>query len=105
MWVVQGNNLSMAEDDYGIQLPIEVHGTVLTENDTIRITFKSAKNGQEILYKDYTPQENTVTLEFTAEESALFTIGTYVYSLDWYQNGLFLCNIIPCASFKVVDKA
>ena len=25
--------------------------------------------------------------------------------LDWYQSGSFMCNIIPCATLKVVDKA
>ena len=54
-WNVTNLNLSMAEGDYGIALPVPV--------------------------------------------------GGYVYCLDWYQNGNFMCNIIPSAQFKVVDKA
>jgi hypothetical protein len=41
----------------------------------------------------------------TEEESALFPVGVYCYRLDWYQEGTFMCNIIPDAVFKVVDKA
>ena len=49
--------------------------------------------------------ENTIPLAFTEEESALLSVGTYYYALDWYQNGAFLCNIIPASTLKVVDKA
>ena len=105
MWVVQGNTLSMAEGDYGIQLPITVSGTQFTLSDKIRITLKTAKNGTEILTKDYTPQDNTVNFELTEEESELFPVGVYAYSLDWYQDGAFMCNIVTAATFKVVDKA
>lgn len=31
--------------------------------------------------------------------------GFYTYSLDWYQDGAFLCNIIPAGEFRVVVKA
>jgi hypothetical protein len=41
----------------------------------------------------------------TEEESALFRVGDYVYSIDWYQDGSFMGNLIKCAAFKVVEKA
>lgn len=105
-WTVIGHNLTMVEGDYGIELPITISGLTMTENDSIKITFKDRKNGETVLAKDYSNvQENTIILELTEQESALFPVGGYVYSLDWYQSGNFLCNIIAVASLKVVDKA
>lgn len=106
MWAVNGTNLQMAEGDYGISIPVTVSGTTLSASDTLKFVFLAAKNGRVILEKEFTNiSENTVNLELTEEESALFTPRMYVYRLDWYQDGNFLCNIIPEASFKVVDKA
>ena len=105
-WNVTNLNLSMAEGDYGIALPVEIKGTTLGAQDSIKLTFKTAVNGDEILLKTFDGiTDNTVFLELTDEESALFQVGGYVYCLDWYQNGNFMCNIIPSAQFKVVDKA
>lgn len=106
MWVVNRYDLQMAEGDYGIQLPVTINGTTLTEHDSLKFVFKTRKNGNTILEKDFSSiSENTVNLEFTEEESALFPVGLYVYSLDWYQDGSFMCNIVLCSVFKVVDKA
>lgn len=106
MWLVNGQNLQMAEGDYGISLPITVHGTELGENDSLNVTIKTRKNGETILEKNYSEiTDNTVNLEFTQAESAKLPVGVYAYSLDWYQNGIFMCNIIPYGLFKVVDKA
>lgn len=96
----------MAEGDYGLALPISISGTTLGAQDSIKLTFKTAVNGDEILSKTFDGiTDNTVSLELTDEESALFSVGVYVYCLDWYQNGNFMCNIIPYAQFRVVDKA
>lgn len=106
MWNVIGTNITMAEKDYGIQLPITVNGTQLTAQDSIRITIKNVMNGMTILVKDFDGiTDNTFDLELTEEETELFAVGSYVYSMDWYQDGEFMCNIIPVSSFKVVDKA
>ncbi len=105
MWIAQGMNLSMAEGDFGIQLQVQINGATFTESDSIRITFKNVRNGTEILSKGYQPEDGSVYLEFTEAESELFPVGTYVYLIDWYQNGTFLCNLVPAAPFKVVDKA
>lgn len=105
-WNVTGQNLSMAEGDYGIALPIEISGVTLGQQDSIKITFKTAVNGDEVFAKEFDGiVDNTISLELTEEESALLPVGSYVYSLDWYQSGNFMCNIIPSASIKVVDKA
>ena len=104
-WTVNSNNLIMCEGDYGVELPITISGVTFAQTDALKFTFKSKVNGDTILEKTYTPNQNKVTLVLTYEETALFPVGNYVYSLDWYQDGAFLCNVIPTAAFKVVDKA
>lgn len=96
----------MAEDDFGVALPVTISGTTLTEHDSIRITIKDSKNGNTILTKEFSDiQHNTVNLVITQAESELLPVGAYVYSLDWYQIGEFMCNIILDSLFRVVDKA
>ena len=104
MWTVNGNNIKMAEHDYGVALTVAVGGMSLSALDKLKFTFKKSVNGATILTKEYTPEYNRVDLTLTSAESELFPIGDYVYALDWYQNGIFMYNVIPCASFKVVDK-
>ena len=106
MWAVSGHEIRMTEGDYGIKLPINISGTTLTENDVIKFTLKDKLNGTAILEKDFSNiSQNTVNLELTAAESALLPVGGYVYSLDWYQDGTFMCNIIAVGQYKVVEKA
>ena len=105
MWAVTGTSLQMAEGDYGLALPVTVRGATMTNNDTLKFVFLAEKNGLPILEKDYTPVNNAVRLEFSEAESALFPPQAYLYRLDWYQDGAFMCNLIPEAVFKVVDKA
>lgn len=105
MWKAMGRNISMAEGDFGISLPARVIGATVSTSDSIKFTFKTHMNGTTILEKDCVPADNAVTLVFSEAESGLFTVGNYVYKADWYQNGVFMCNIVPCGLFKVVDKA
>ena len=105
MWVSNGNDLKMTEGDWGIKLNITISGVAFTANDVLKITFKNSMNTAPILEQTYTPTNNAIDLEFTEAESELFPVGNYVYCLDWYQDGLFYCNVIPYASFRVVDKA
>ena len=97
--------LQMVEGDYGIALPFTFTGIEFSENDCMKFTFKKYPNGYTILEKVFENiTNNTIQLEFTEQESMLFTSGNYVFSLDWYQNDSFLGNIINNGSFKVVDK-
>lgn len=105
MWYVVGNNLQMAEGDYGLSLPVTIDGPTFTGQDCLRFTFKNKPNGETILEKEYTNiVENAVQLEFTETETASLPVGVYSYSLDWYQNGDFMCNLILNGLLKVVDK-
>lgn len=105
MWNVNRHDLTMAEGDYGLALPVRVTGATFAGGDSIRFTFSATLNGTPILIKEFTNiEDNTVLLEFTQEESELFRVGVFYYALDWYKDGVFMCNIIPQALFKVVDK-
>ena len=104
-WSVIVNNITMVEGDFGVELPITVTGATCTNADVLRLTFKDKMNGTTILEKEYSPADGAINLVFTEEESTLFPIGSYVYALDWFQNGEFMYNIISCATLKVVDKA
>ena len=96
----------MAEGDWGLTLPVTINGTTLTEHDEIKLIFKDAINGNTLFEKNYTDiSDNTVDFVITEAETALLPVGSYVYSLDWYQDGAFMCNIIPTATLRVVDKA
>lgn len=106
MWRVTANSITMTEGDYGIALPVTISGIDFTAADTVKISVLTAVNGETIVEKEFSDiSENTVNLELTQAESALLPVGVYVYRLDWYQSGVFMCNIIPFAAFKVVEKA
>ena len=104
MWNVNGITLNMTDGDWGVKLPVTVTGVTFTANDSVRI--KIQRDETTIIEKEYTNiTQNTFDLEFTEAESALLPVGSYLYSLDWYQNGAFMCNIIPSGMFLVGDKA
>lgn len=104
MWNVNGITLNMTEGDWGVKLPVTVTGVTFTANDSVRI--KIQRDETTIIEKEYTNiTQNTFDLEFTEAESALLPVGSYLYSLDWYQDGAFMCNIIPSGLFVVGDKA
>lgn len=116
MWAVNGLEIKMIEGDYGVSLPITVCGAELLVNDVMKITIKDRVNGKEILSKIFNTfypapdmqsenKNNTFDLIFTKDDSDKLKTGAYVYILDWYQNNVFMCNIVPSAPFRVVDKA
>lgn len=106
MWAVLSNDITMTEGDYGVALPVTVSGTTLASSDSVKISIMEAVNGAPILEKTFTDiSRNTFNLELTEAETALLPVGNYVYRLDWYNAGVFMCNIIKVAWFKVVEKA
>ena len=106
MWAVNGTELKMCEGDWGLSLPITVTGPTFSASDEVKLTIKTAVNGDTLITKTFSNiDHNTVSFVLTEEESALLPVGSYVYSLDWFQNNAFLCNIIPVSALKVVEKA
>lgn len=108
MWAVDDrtNKISMAEGDWGIELPVSFVGITLAESDGIKFTIKLGRNSKPILEKTFTQFENNgFNFVLTEEESALLPVGSLVYVLDWYRAGSFLCNTILRGAFIVEDKA
>lgn len=104
MWACYGTTLAMTEGDFGVELPVIITGPTFTASDELRIKIVGT-DGTTIIEKTYDNiTNNRFSLEFTASESALLPIGKYNYSLDWYQNSVFMCNIIPSGKLEVSDK-
>ena len=106
-WGVNGANMTMTVNDYGVELPITVDvGLDLGEQDTLKFTFKKEVGGEDLMVKEFTGiTDNTIRLVITEAESEQLPVGQYVYRLDWYQTGSFMNCIVEDASFKVVRKA
>ena len=105
MWKSNGYEMTMTEGDFGIELPIKISGTTITASDEVKFTLIDEPNGNTIIEKTFDHiVNNTFILELTEAESALLPVGVYYYTLDWYQDGAFMCNVVERARFKVVDK-
>lgn len=106
MWDAKGKRLEMTAGDYGVKIPVTVDSIAVGKDDTLRFTFKKYDGGPVILAKSFTNVNgNAVDLEFTREESARFLPGDYVWRLDWFEDGNFMCNIVQSGIFRVVRKA
>jgi len=108
MWAVSGHEMRMSEDDFGVGLETEFTGATFGASDSFKFTFKNIKNGDTILEKVYTSADvvqNKFLFELSKAESALFPVGSYVYSVDWYTDGVFKCCLVECGLLKVGDKA
>lgn len=100
-----GKKIIMTEGDYGLELPIKITGATFENNDKIKMIIKDYKNGTTLLEKEYNNiTNNTFNFNLTEQETEIFKPANYVYSLDWYRNGDFLCNIVPNGQFEVEDK-
>lgn len=105
-WYVNGHNLKMSEDDFGVALHFNFTGTTLGQYDKFKFIFKTEKNGDTLLEKVIVGSTNNgVDLVLTESDSEKLPVGTYVYSLQWFQDGLFKDTIIECATFAVGDVA
>lgn len=106
MWNVNGYSLQMCEGDFGMNLPVTVNGAQIADGDSVKLTIKSTASGETIVEKTFSNiAENTFFFVLTEAETALLPLGQYVFVVDWYHDGEFMCNLIPCSVFKVVDKA
>lgn len=109
MWNLKNKNsadLTMCEGDYGIEISFLIEGISVSKLDTIELVVKTEKNGKTVLDKTFVINDDlkTFDFEFDEDESMLLKVGTYVYRLDLYRDGVFLCNIVNNAKLKVEDK-
>ena len=108
MWNIKSKNstdITMTEGDFGVEMSIAIDGVSISSLDTILMTIKKTKNGKAVLEKTFTINEdNTIDLSFTEAETDELKVGTYLYALDWYRNGVFMYNIVNNSKLKVEDK-
>ena len=108
MWNTKSKNstdLTMTEGDWGVSIPITVKGVVIDSADSVLLTIKKTKNGKAYLEKTFTSiTHNTIDLSFTESESDDLKVGTYLYTLDWYKNGVFYYCLVNNGKLKVEDK-
>ena len=98
--------IEMTEGDFGIVLPISISGIELNSSDKVELKIFEEIDGEPIITKTFENiVGNTLELKFTEEESKLFEVGSYYYDLDWFQDGVFLSNILRARTFKVNEKA
>ena len=103
MWSSVGQAVQMVEGDYGIELPITISGVTFSEHDSVKL--KIARGETVLIEKVFDNiSNNAIALTLTESESELLPVGVYVYSLDWYQDDVFMCNIVQRNGFRVVDK-
>ena len=106
MWRVADLMITMTEGDFGIKLPVTLNGVTMSANDEIRLTIKDRVNSEALVTKTYSDiQEETFNIELTEADTGKLPAGSYVYSVDWYQDGFFMCCLVEKAPFKVVEKA
>lgn len=99
-------NIKMIEKDYGLKLPIQLETDVLGNEDKFVIKIFKRINEKPIIVKEYENiKENTIEFELTKEESELLKVGRYFYDLDWFQENLFLGNIIAKKKIIIEEKA
>lgn len=108
MWNTKGKNsvdLTMTEGDFGVEMTVEIDGFTISSSDTVELTVKKTRNGKAIVEKTFEINEdNTIDLVFTEDESDDLKVGTYLYRLDIYRNGVFMYNVVNNAKLKVEDK-
>lgn len=106
MWRVADLMITMTEGDYGLKLPVTLNGVTMSANDEIRLTIKDRINGNELVTLNYSDiQDDTFNIELTEADTNKLPVGSFVYSVEWYQDGFFMCCLVEKAPFKVVEKA
>lgn len=108
MWNVKtkgSTDITMTEGDFGVSLPFVAKGITIDSGDSVLLTVKETKNGDPVLTKTFTGiTKNTIDLVFTEAESETLTVGSYIYTMDWYRGTQFLYCIVENGKLKVVDK-
>lgn len=98
----------MTEGDFGLILSIEItpeEGELITQDTNFQINIFKEINEEPLISKTYSNIENNIIpFELTEEESLLLPVGKYIYDLDWYENGAFMCNIIAKEKYTVIEK-
>ena len=104
----ENKRIEMIEGDFGITLPIEINieGTELTSTDKFVLKIFKEINEDAIIEKIFeNVTNNTIELKFTEDENSKLKVGRYYYDIDWFQEDVFLSNILARKRFIVNEKA
>ena len=96
----QSMKITMAEGDYGEELPFVIKGENIEENDIFEFKIKKADN--VIIKKEYTLTDNVFLLSFTEEESKLLTTSNYEWGLKQFREGKLVNTIVLSSMFSVL---
>jgi hypothetical protein len=105
MFEIKNETIIMTEGDFGLDLPIEIIGTELASDETIKLTIRDNSNETKIEKEFSGIIDNTVSFSLTETESKKLRPNIkYFYRIDWYKNGQFLGNVVNGKEFIVKEK-
>ena len=105
MWNSCGTTIETTKCDFGVSLPITIDDVEFAAGDELQFAVKVKAGGAAVIERTFTDiTENAVSLVLTAEEAAALNVGAYVWTLDWYRDGVLQYNLVRLGSFKVVGK-
>lgn len=97
------NKITMTEGDYGVSLPIHFIDAGFESNDSIKVTIMV--DSDTSIEKTYTEiVDDTIDFSLTEAESNLLPVGFYLYSIEWYQDGVFKDCILEKSPFVVSER-
>lgn len=94
------NKITMTEGDYGVSLPIHFIDAGFETNDSIKVTIMvDSDTSIEKTYTDIV--DDTIDFSLTQAETNQLPVGFYLYSIEWYQDGVFKDCILEKSPFVV----
>lgn len=97
------NIIKIVEGDYGVEYRLNIINGTPSPDDSFLFTIKDLK-GKTLVSKGYTNVTTHIPLMLTKQESDLLDANTYLYSIDWYKNGVFQSSVINGDMFIVEKK-
>lgn len=95
--------ITMTEGDYGVSLPIHFIDAGFESSDSIKVTIMV--DSETSIEKTYTEiVDDTIDFSLTESESKLLPVGFYLYSIEWYQDGVFKDCILEKSPFVVSER-
>lgn len=95
--------ITMTEGDYGVSIPIHFIDAEFESDDSVKVTIMV--DSETKIEKTYTNiVDDTIDFSLTEAESNLLPVGFYLYSIEWYQDGVFKDCILEKSPFVVSER-
>lgn len=95
--------ITIVEGDYGIEYRLNIIKGTPSIEDSFLFTIRDI-NGLEKVSKTYTNITTYIPVVLTEQESAVLSPKVYLYSVDWYRDGIFQSNVVNGEKFIVEKK-